>query len=64
MGLSQHRHVRAFAHLLLRELKKIKIAWPDVNYATDPGVLILYPSTPAIEPSPRRLDGPLGCPNR
>ena len=58
------QRIKFFRRKVLRELKKIKIAWPDVNYATDPGVLILYPSTPAIEPSPRRRDGPLGCPNR
>ena len=32
----------------LRELKKIKIAWPGLNYATGHGVLILWPSKPAI----------------
>ena len=32
----------------LRELKKIKLAWPDLHYATAKGVLILYPSKPAI----------------
>ena len=35
---------------VLRELKKIKIAWPGLNYSTAPGVLILHPSTPAIAP--------------
>ena len=34
----------------LRELKKIKIAWPGLNYATAKGVLILSPSIPAIPP--------------
>ena len=34
----------------LRELKKIKLAWPELNYATAPGVLILLPSTPTIAP--------------
>ena len=34
----------------LRELKKIKFAWPELNYSTAPGVLILHPSTPAIPP--------------
>ena len=34
----------------LRELKKIKLAWPELNYATAPGVLILLPSTPVIAP--------------
>ena len=40
----------------LRELKKIKLAWPGLNYSTAPGVLILLLSTPAIAPlaaSPR-----------
>ena len=40
-----------FRRKVLRELKKIKIAWPDLNYATAPGVLILLPSTPAFAPS-------------
>ena len=35
----------------LRELKKIKLAWPGLNYSTEPGVLILWPSTPSIPPS-------------
>ena len=34
----------------LRELKKVKTAWPELNYATAKGVLILLPSTPAIVP--------------
>ncbi len=34
----------------LRDLKKIKLAWPELNYTTAPGVLILLPSTPAIAP--------------
>ena len=48
--------VRSFREKVLRELKKIKLAWPELNYATAPGVLILLPSTPAIAPvaaSPR-----------
>ena len=43
--------VNAFRTKCLRELKKIKLAWPDLNYATAPGVLILHPSAPAIPPS-------------
>ena len=43
--------VRNFRTKCLRELKKIKIAWTDLNYATDRGVLILHPSTSAIAPS-------------
>ena len=43
--------VRNFRTKCLRELKKIKVVWPGLNYAIDRGVLILYPSTPAIAPS-------------
>ena len=32
----------------LRELKKIKMAWPSLGYSTAQGVLILWPSKPAI----------------
>ena len=49
--------VRDFRTNCLRELKKIKLAWPDLNYSTAPGVLILLPSAPTIAPSsdPPRL---------
>ena len=39
---------------VLRELKKIKLAWPGLNYTTAKGVLILHPSTPSIAPSDHR----------
>ena len=42
------RAVQDFRRKVLRELKKIKLAWPEWNYSTVPGVLILLPSTPAI----------------
>ncbi len=42
--------VRSFRQNVLRELKKIKLAWPELNYTTAPGVLILLPSAPAIAP--------------
>ena len=51
---SHHRTVQNFRSEVLRELKKIKIAWPDLNYSTAPGVLILHPSTPTIPPSDHR----------
>ena len=35
----------------LRELKKIQIAWPELNYATAHGALILQPSKPAVPPA-------------
>ena len=42
--------VRSFREKALRELKKIKLAWPSLNYSTDKGVLILSPTLPAIPP--------------
>ena len=42
--------VNAFRRKVLREFKKIKLAWPDLSYSTARGVLILLPSTPAIAP--------------
>ena len=46
--------VQNFRIKVLRELKKIKMAWPGLNYTTAPGVLILHPSTPAIAPVDQR----------
>ena len=43
--------VQNFRKDCLRELIKIKAAWPDLNYATGKGVLILSPSTPSIPPT-------------
>ena len=48
---NDHYTVKNFRYKVLRELKKIKIAWPSLNYATGRGVLILSPSVPAIPPS-------------
>ena len=45
---NENRTVQAFRTDCLRELIKIKAAWPDLNYATGKGVLILSPSTPSI----------------
>ena len=45
-----NRTVQAFRTDCLRELKKIKLAWPELNYSTAKGVLILHPSIPAIAP--------------
>ena len=47
---SDKRTVLNFRRKVLRELKKIKLAWPELNYSTAPGVLILHPSIPAIAP--------------
>ena len=48
---SNNQTVQNFRYKILRELKKIKIAWPGLNYSTGKGVLILHPSTPAIPPA-------------
>ena len=48
---SDKRTVLNFRSQALRELKKIKLAWPELNYTTAPGLLILSPSTPLIPPS-------------
>ena len=45
------RTVQAFRTDCLRELVKIKAAWPGLNYKTAKGVLVLAPSTPAIAPA-------------
>ena len=47
---SDKRTVLDFRRKVLRELKKIKLAWPELHYTTAPGILILHPSTPVIAP--------------
>ena len=47
---SDKQTVKNFRRKVLRELKKIKLAWPELNYSTAPGVLILHPSIPVIAP--------------
>ena len=51
---SDKRTVDAFRTKVLRELKKIKLSWPGLNYTTAKGVLILHPSTPVIAPVDQR----------
>ena len=48
---SDNRIVDYFRTKCLRELKKIKTAWPELNYQTERGVLVLLPSAPAITPT-------------
>ena len=47
---NDNRTVDAFRTDCLRELKKIKLAWPGLNYSTALGLLILHLSTPTIAP--------------
>ena len=56
----EKRTVDAFRTKCLRELKKIKIAWPDLHYQTVRGGVHLLPSTPRIPPSQLRLVGYIG----
>ena len=52
-----HDAVQNFRRRILREMKKIKLGWPELTYSTAPGLLILHPSIPAIAP---RNQGQLG----
>ena len=45
---NDHRTVQNFRAKCIRELKKIKIAWPGLDYATPVGVLELRPSEPSV----------------
>ena len=47
--------VNSFRTKCLRELTKIKVAWPDLHYQTVTGALVLLPSPPRIAPSQLRL---------
>ncbi len=47
--------VSNFRRDCLRELQKIKRAWPDLQYRTVKGALLLSPSPPAIAPSQLRF---------
>ena len=47
--------VNDFRKDCLRELHKIKDAWPDLHCSTAKGALILSPSPPRIAPSQLRL---------
>ena len=48
----RQEHSEPLPHgMLAGGLKKIKVSWPELNYATAKGVLILSPSKPAIPPA-------------
>ena len=49
------RTVDNFRTKCLRELEKIKIAWPDLHYRTPKGALVISPSAPLISPAQLRL---------
>ena len=61
---SDKRTVDAFRTDCMRELHKIKRAWPDLHYHTVTGTLVLSPSPPqlcASSNSPQRPQGPTSC---
>ena len=51
----KHSTVKSFRVVCLRELKKIKRAWPDLNYQTVTGALVLMPSSTRIPPAQLQL---------
>ena len=53
--VGKHSSVNRFRSECLRELEKIKRAWPDLNYHTVTGALVLLPSPPRIPPAQLRL---------
>ena len=55
LKVSNHGSVSMFRAACLRELKKIKRAWPKLHYGTVTGGLIISPSPPRIPPAQLRL---------
>ena len=54
--MADKRTVLNFRAQFLRELAKLKDAWPQLDYRTPPGHLKLYPSPPRIAPARRTED--------
>ena len=52
---SEANTVHDFRKDCLRELTKLKTAWPDLNYRTVKGALVVAPSPPRIAPTQFRL---------
>ena len=53
---ADHNAVQDFRKYAIRELKKIKVAWPGLDYATPRGALELLPTTtPSVPPRTLRL---------
>ena len=59
---SDKETIQNFRRKVLRELKKIKLAWPELNYSTAPGLLILHPFDPGHCPAQSRPATKLGSP--
>ena len=50
-GLRDNRTISAFRTDFLREMIKLRVAWPGLNYRTPRGYLVLGPTAPLISPS-------------
>ena len=48
--LDHGQSVKDFRRDVLRELRKIRIAWPQFSYSTPKGYLVLRPSPPRVSP--------------
>ena len=53
--VGKHSSVNRFRSECLRELKKINRAWPDLQYGTVTGGVVISPSPPRIPPAQLRL---------
>ncbi len=49
---AEYKDIKNFKRKVQREMLKIKLAWPQLNYAMQPGRLALLPSQPSIPPLP------------
>ena len=49
--LERRQSVKDFRKDALRELGKIRIAWPQLSYSTPKGYLVLRPSSPRVSPA-------------
>jgi hypothetical protein len=49
---AEYKDIKNFKRKVQREMLKIKLAWPQLNYEMQPGRLALLPSQPSIPPLP------------
>ncbi|HTF71410.1 MAG TPA: replication protein RepA [Edaphobacter sp.] len=49
---AEYKDIKNFKRKVHREMLKIKLAWPQLNYEMHPGRLVLYPSQPSIPQLP------------
>jgi hypothetical protein len=49
---AEYKDIKNFKKKVQRELLKIKVAWPQLDYELIPGRIVLNPSRPSIPPAP------------